>query len=71
MLGRLGSHCQNLSLEVVPSADTELRGVAESYQLALTSWQGPCGGEVAVGLILKWETSVQAGFLFGGMAKRF
>ena len=54
MLGQLGSHCQNLSLEVVPSADTELRDVAESYQLALTSWQGPCGGEVAVGLILKW-----------------
>lgn len=46
--GWLGSHCQNLSLEVVPSADSELRDVAESCQLALTSWQGPCEGEVAM-----------------------
>lgn len=53
------------------SAGIELGGVAESCQLALTSWQGLCGGKVAVGLILKQEASVQAGFLFGSIAKRF
>lgn len=71
MPGRLGSHCQVLGLEVV-GVQTLSSGV----------WLSPANlplppGRVAVGvrwpslgLILKQETSVLAGCLFGGITKR-
>lgn len=62
MLGWLGSHCQNLGLEVVPSADSWTRGVWLSFvNLPLPHDRGSlCRGKVAMDLILKQETSVQA-----------
>lgn len=71
MLGRLGSHCQALGLEVV-AVQTLTSGVWLSpVNLPLPAGRVAVGVRwPSVGLILKQETSVPAGCLFGDITKR-